>query len=406
MTGLKNQPVTVTCLLLFLVTLACYWSVVSCDFITYDDPDYFAANPHVQAGVTMKGVVWAFRTDHLSSRYPLTWLSFMLDAELFGKGASGPHLTNLLLHLANTVLMFLLLRRLTGAHWRSAVVAALFALHPLRVEPVAWISERKGLLSTLFWLLSVWAYARAVAGEKWRVTKPEELTVASDSSLVTRHSSRFYWLALLFFACGLMSKPMVVTLPFALLLLDYWPLGRIDLSMIRSQPSTLLRLVLEKIPFFALAAASCAVTFWVNRKFGNMVALADTSMSARIENTFISYARYVGKTFWPVNLALPYPLSGHWPWGAVVCATLLLVALTVVAFWLGWRRPYVLVGWFWFLGTLVPVIGLIQWGSQAMADRFTYVPLIGLFIILAWGAGELAARWSVPKALMLAACCA
>ncbi len=396
------------CLLLAVITSAIYWPVMNCDFTNLDDPDYFTANPHVLGGLTWADVGWAFHMGDFRFWHPLTWLSLMLDVTLFGKGAGGPHFTNLLLHTANTVLVFLVFRRLTGAHWRSALVAGLFALHPLRVESVAWVCERKDVLSTLFWLLTLWTYSRHAAFQV---------------SSVKRQAGpkRWYGLALLFFALGLLSKPMLVTVPFVMLLLDYWPLRRVPsvtcqvssgvatdnstsfafFSLLRSP--ALWRLVREKIPFFALSAISCVVTFSLHRMDEAVITLADLPAYARIENGFVSYARYFGKTFWPVDLATPYPYSWPWPMILVVCATGLVMGLCVAAVWLGRRRPYVFVGWFWFVGTLIPVIGLIQVGPQAMADRFTYVPLIGLFIILAWSAGEMSGRWQRLKGVIIAA---
>ncbi len=353
------QPI-VLCLLLVAVTLAVYWPVLRCDFVNYDDPDYFTSNPRVLAGLTSPNMVWAFSTGHTGNWHPLTWLSLMLDATLFGKGPLGPHLTNLLLHAANTVLLFMLLQRLTAANWRSAFVAALFALHPLHVESVAWIAERKDVLSTFFGLLALGAYARYV--EKSKVQSPK--------------SKVFYGLALLFFALGLMSKPMLVTLPFVMLLLDYWPLKRIAdcglriadskssaLSVVDSPLPKFNRLLVEKWPFFLLSAISCVVTFIVQQKSGTVASLARVSMAGRMENSFVSYARYLGNTFWPVNLAVLYPHPIHWAAGPVVFSLLLVIGLSVAAVWLGRRFPFVFTGWFWFVGTLVPVIGLVQVGN-------------------------------------------
>ncbi len=373
------------CLLLVAVTLAVYWPVMRCDFVNYDDPDYFTANHHVQTGLKPANLVWAFTTRHASNWHPLAWLSLMLDAELFGKGPFGPHFTNLLLHAANTVLVFLLLRRLTAATWRSAVVAALFALHPLHVESVAWISERKDVLSTFFGLLSLWAYARFVRKSE----------VENQVSGFRPPTSGYYWLALLFFALGLMSKPMLVTLPFLMLLLDWWPLGR--MSRVEGRGSRVRSLVLEKIPFFLLSAASCVVTYIAQQKGGAVTALTRISLSQRLDNAFVSYARYLGKTFWPVNLAVLYPLPVHWNTLWVILSLLLVIGFSVAAVWFGRKHPCVPVGWFWFVGTLVPVIGLVQVGIQSMADRYTYVPLIGVFTILVWGLGAVCASRRAPK---------
>jgi Tfp pilus assembly protein PilF len=385
------------CLLLVAVTLPVYWLVTRCDFVKYDDPDYFTANFHVQTGLKPANFVWAFTTRHASNWHPLTWLSLMLDEELFGKSPFGPHLTNLLLHAANTALLFLLLRRLTAATWRSAVVAALFALHPLHVESVAWISERKDVLSTFFGLLSLWAYAchaQCLTGDICRLTRTDSVL-----SRVTCRSSHFYWLALLFFALGLMSKPMLVTLPLVMLLLDWWPLQRVTSGQwpVAGNRS----LVLEKTPFFLLSAASCVVTFIAQQKGGAVTTLTRISLSQRLDNAFVSYARYLGKTFWPVNLAVLYPLPAHWNAGLVIFSVLLVIGLSVAAVWVGRKHPYVPVGWFWFVMTLVPVIGLVQVGIQSMADRYTYLPLIGVFMVLVWGFGAVCAGRRLPGPLII-----
>ncbi|MGA2243203.1 MAG: tetratricopeptide repeat protein [Verrucomicrobiota bacterium] len=400
------------CLLLAAMTLAVYWPVIHCDFVNYDDTDYFTSNTHVLAGLTPGNIAWAFTTWDTSNWHPLTWLSLMLDVDLFGQGPTGSHVTNLLFHLANTGLLFLLLRRLTAMTWRSAFVAALFALHPLHVESVAWISERKDVLSTFFGLLALFfyaGYARRVTGGRCQVTRPEKVNPASVLSRVTCHPSLFYSLALLFFALGLMSKPMLVTWPFLMLLLDYWPLERFTLHGLRYTPSLHhsitppFRLLLEKLPFFVLSAISCVVTLLVQQKGGALVALVRISLAGRIENVFVSYARYLGKTFWPVALGNPYPHPGHWAAGLVVFSAVLVIGLSVAALWLGRKLPFVPVGWFWFVGTLIPVIGLVQVGGQSMADRYSYLPLVGLFVILAWGGGELWLRRCWPKPFIVLA---
>ena len=413
------------CLLLVALTLAVFWRTLACNFVNFDDPDYFFANAHVRTGLSFSNVIWAFTTGRDANWHPMTWLSLMLDAQLFGKGPVGPHLTNLLFHAANTVLLFLLLRRLmslrrdqsvgatapqAGATWRSAFVAALFALHPLHVESVAWVAERKDVLSAFFGLLSLWTYARFV----------EELKVQSSRSKV------LFALSLFFFALGLMSKPMLVTLPFVMLLLDWWPLGRVTSFGVGSwklgvgssspatlnplsgqrgatsgQPSTLSHLILEKWPFFVLSAASCAVTFLVQQKGGSVATLTKYSLPDRLENVFVSYARYLGKTFWPVELANPYPHPGHWPVWLSLSAMALFIGLCVAALWLGRRFPFVPVGWFWFVGTLVPVIGLVQVGTQSLADRYTYLPLVGVFIVLAWGVNAICVSLRVPRPFVI-----
>ena len=411
-------------LLLVAATLAVYWPAIYCGFLNYDDPLYFTSNPQVLTGLTPGNVVWAFTTTHASNWHPLTWLSLMLDAELFGQSPIGPHVTNVLLHVANTVLVFLLFRRITAATWRSALVAALFALHPLHVESVAWVTERKDVLSAFFGLLSLWAYVRFV--EASRVQRPEFKV--------------FFALSLVTFALGLMSKPVLVMLPLVMLLLDWWPLRRVTgdgwqvtgaeerlagtlaspaLSEVRGadsvtlshQPSTVIQLIFEKWPFLGLSIISCVVTFIAQQKGGAVAALTSYSLPERVGNAFVSCARYLGKTFWPAALATPYPHPGHWPAGLVLFAAGLFIVLSVAA--VRWRQklPFAPVGWFWFVGMLIPVIGLIQVGDQSMADRYTYLPLIGVFLLLVWGLGEACRRWRMMKppvvflaAFMLAAC--
>jgi Flp pilus assembly protein TadD len=387
-----SHPVSL-CLLLVAVTLAVYWPATGCDFVNYDDPDYFFSNPHVLAGLSWANLVWAFTTGFGGNWHPLTWLSLMFDANLFGPGPAGPHITNLLFHLTNTVLVFLLLRSLTRTTWRSALVAALFALHPLHVESVAWISERKDVLSLFFGLLTLLFYARYVQKQS-RVEGRESRAGSGGLALDPRLSTLDYALALLFFALGLMSKPMLVTLPFLMLLLDYWPLQRFK---VQSSRFKIQSLVLEKIPFFLLSAISCVVTFIAQQKGGAVIALVKISLAQRVENTFVAYARYLAKTFWPSPLANPYPYPDHWDGLLVIYAVTLIVGLCAIAGLQARRFPFAATGWFWFVGTLVPVIGLVQVGIQSMADRYTYLPLIGLFLVLVWGAGEVCRHWRIPK---------
>ena len=376
------------CLLLAAVTVAVYWRVAGYDFINIDDHVYFGENQHVLAGLTWRNVAWAFHTTLDASWYPLSWLSFMLDAELFGRSPAGPHLMNVALHVANAILLLLLLERLTGSFWRSAFVAGLFALHPVHVESVAWVSERKDVLSTLFGLLTLLVYTRfaATAAKGFRRAVPT------------------YGLTLLLFALSLLSKPMLVTLPFVMLLLDYWPLRRLEVQHVPGRPSRLPRLLLEKVPFLLLSIVSSIITVIVHKQAGAIASLGSVSTTARVENAFVSYARYLGQIVWPAGLGMPYLHPRHWSLGPVSLGVALVVGVSAAALWLGRRRPYLLVGWFWFLGTLVPVIGLIQWGNQSMADRFMYVPSIGLFIMLAWGLGAMLGqrRWS-PTAIGSAA---
>jgi tetratricopeptide (TPR) repeat protein len=429
------------CCVLALATLAVFLPVARHGFVNYDDSDYVSENPRVQSGLKWENVVWAFTTGHASNWHPVTWLSHMLDSQLFGRHAGPQHLVSLGLHIANTLLLFLVLRRMTGALWRSALVAALFALHPLHVEPVAWVSERKDVLSGLFFMLTLWAYVRyaeteslkpkvqglkSEVGSQWpaapiQASGPPVIAngqqTTNHASRLTPHASRYYLLSLFLFALGLMSKPMLVTLPFVLLLLDYWPLRRLSLPILHhphtpSLPHSTappLRLIREKLPFFILAALSSVITFVVQRKGGAVS--TSLSVGERIANALVSYVRYIGKMFWPTDLSILYPHPGYWPpWQVMVSAGLLLVVFFAVLL-LARKRPYLAVGWLWFCGTLVPVIGLIQVGIQSLADRYTYVPLIGLFIMLAWGLDELiphrpgrGSAVAVGAALALAAC--
>jgi Flp pilus assembly protein TadD len=291
-------------------------------------------------------------------------------------------------------LLFLLLRRLTAATWRCAVVAALFALHPLHVESVAWVAERKDVLSAFFGLLSLWTYACYAQGTGNR----ERGGKTSNIQHPTSNAQWCYWSAVVFFVLGLMSKPMLVTLPLVMLLLDWWPLKRFTIHDLRF---TILRLVWEKIPFFLLSAASCVVTYIAQQKGGSVVSLMKISLAGRIENAFVSYARYLGKTFWPSPLVVLYPHPIHWGAGLVVFSLVLVIGFSVAALWFGRKHPYVPVGWFWFVGTLVPVIGLVQVGIQSMADRYTYLPLIGVFMVVVWGFDEARVKWRLPESLVL-----
>jgi tetratricopeptide (TPR) repeat protein len=335
--------------------LLVFWQVRNFDFVHCDDNDYVSKNPNVLNGLTPAAVSWAFTTDVSSHWHPLTWLSLMLDCQLFGPNPAGFHLVNLLLHIVNTLLLFAVLKRMTGALWQSAFVAALFALHPMHVESVAWISERKDVLSTFFWLLTMLAYTQYVK-------KPGIVQ---------------YLLTLLFFALGLMAKPMLVTLPFVLLLLDYWPFQR-KISW---------HLLVEKIPLFALVAVSSVVTFLVMRTGGALIKMDTLPLNSRIANAVLSYVKYLYKMVWPRNLAIFYPFgeSASFPFWQVAMCVLLLLVISIFVIRLGRNQKYLPVGWFWFIGTLVPVIGIIQVGQQAYADRYTYVPYIGLFIMIAWG---------------------
>src|ERR1017187_7427560 len=402
----KTVRAVLICVLLGGLTLGVFWPVMQCEFTNFDDPYYVTANPNVLGGLTLENIGWAFRTGYYANWHPLTWLSHMADIELFGGHVGGHHLTSLLFHTINTLLLFWVLTLMTGALGRSALVAALFAVHPLHVESVAWISERKDVLSTCFFMLTIWAYYRYVQSRQDAVQSPMS-NVQSQGTRSTLHAPRFYVLSLSFFALGLMSKPMLVTLPFVLLLLDYWPLRRNAECGMRSAESGVrsvetgtegrtlpwMRLVLEKVPFFVLAIISSAITYIVQKQGGTTVLLGHIPLANRLGNAGIAYLRYIGKMIWPSHLAVLYPHPLAWPAWLVIVAATVLLGLSWAAVRLARRHPYVAVGWFWYLGTLVPVIGLIQVGEQALADRYTYIPMIGLFIVLAWVIWEIAASW-------------
>ena len=388
----RKQLSAVICLALALVTAALYWPMLHHDFICLDDDSYLVSNPQVNKGLTWAGVVWAFQSGYAANWHPLTWISHMLDCELFGLNPGGHHLTNLLFHVANTLLLFLWLKQITGALWRSAMVAALFAWHPLHVESVAWASERKDVLSAFFWMLTLIAYTRyaqRVTSGKWQVTGTD-----STPPPAIRHPPLFYWLALFFFACGLMSKPMAVTLPFVLLLVDFWPLKRFSRFTFHvshsEQPSTesTVRLICEKLPFFALTLAESVVTFRVQKSAGAVWSAGAVPFHSHLENALLSYVRYLSKSFWPVDLAVLYPYHMHCPAGLVIVAALLLALWSGLFLWRARQNPYLPVGWFWFLGTLVPAIGIVQVGSQSIADRYMYLPSIGLFILVVWSVDD------------------
>ncbi len=401
---------------LLLATFGVYWQVSHHEFILFDDPSYITENPHVNTGLSFANIGWAFTTSHAYNWHPLTWLSHMLDVQLFGLKPGWHHLMNVFFHIVNTVLLFLVFNRMTRALWPSAFVAALFALHPLHVESVAWVSERKDVLSTFFWMLTMGAYA-------FYVEKPD---------------TKKYLLTLGVFALGLMAKPMLVTLPFVLILLDYWPLGRFEsltgtekksavhdtgdakkrkkksrkgeaeetpptgkTANFKNTWSMFQHLLREKAPFFFLSAISCLITVHSQQQIVKPLELYP--FPARLANALISYVTYLQKMFYPVHLAVFYPYTGDklasWQ---VVGAALLLAVVTILSIWI-LRKPYLTMGWLWYLGTLVPVIGLVQVGLQAMADRYTYIPLIGIFIMIAWGIPELLRNLSYRKKLMAAA---
>ncbi len=383
-------------LLLALATLLVYLPVVGHGFSLFDDDDYVTQNPVVQKGLTEAGVEWAFTTQHSSNWHPLTWLSHMTDCELFGLNPGAHHLVNVLFHALNTALLFALLLRLTNALWPAAFVAALFAWHPLHVESVAWISERKDVLSTCFALLTLLTYTRYAQKRSRDERRGSKAVPALDARLWTLD----YVLALLCFALGLLAKPMLVTLPFVMLLLDYWPLQRLSTPSL--QPSTFRRLALEKWPFFLLTAGACCVTYLAQHRGGMVVSLEEMPLAYRLGNVPLAYLRYLSKMVGPVHLAIFYPLPKTISPAAVFAAAAVLTAISA-AVWLGRRRSlYLWVGWLWFLGTLVPVIGLVQVGQAAMADRYSYFPSVGLFIAVTFSVRDEARRFQFPPGVLTA----
>jgi protein O-mannosyl-transferase len=375
-----GRPDRLIMLGLAVVTFAIYAQVIGHQFITLDDPTYIKENPMVNRGVTLAGIAWAFTTFYATNWHPLTWISHMIDCQFFGTDAGRHLLVNALIHVANTLLVFCFLLRTTRARWASALVAALFALHPLHVESVAWASERKDTLSTFFGLLSLIGYMRYAEGPSM---------------------SRYAWVAITL-ALGLLAKPMLVTWPLVMLLLDYWPLRRYQRSEVSGDWSGLCGLVVEKIPLFALVAASVIITFLAQSHGGAVRTFADAPVALRLSNALVSYGRYLLLTFWPHHLAVYYPLApmGIPAW-QILGAAFLLIGITTFCLFQRRTRPYLIMGWLWFLGTLVPVIGLVQVGGQTMADRYFYIPSIGLFIALVFGLADIAKSWRVARWLSI-----
>lgn len=355
------------CLALAAGTLAVFGRTITYPFVGYDDPDYVTANPHVRGGISAENVRWAFGF-HAANWHPLTWLSHMLDCQVFGLDARWHHAENVALHATNAVLLFLVWRRMTGDLWPSAFVAAVFAVHPLRVESVAWVAERKDVLSGLFWMLTLAAY----------------------TGYARRPGAGRFMLVIVTFGLGLMAKPMLVTLPLVLLLLDYWPLRR---------AAGWPQLVLEKLPLLGMSAASAVATYLAQQGAGAMAGGAAVPLKLRLANAVVAYVRYIAKTLWPVNLAVLYPFSADLPaWRVAGSAAVLIAITTIVLLWIR-SRPWLAVGWFWILGTLVPVIGIVQVGNQAMADRYTYLPAIGLYVMAAWGVARCVEGRAIGKAI-------
>lgn len=357
---------------LALTVLAVYAQTGSFEFVNFDDGLYVAANPRVQQGLSWSGIAWAFSAWNFIYWHPLTFLSHMLDVTVFGLDPGWHHLVNAALHAANGALLFLLLFRMTGAKWPSAAAAALFALHPMRVESVAWVAERKDVLSGLFFLLTLWTY------HAW----------------TQRRAPHWSWLVC--GVLGLMAKPMLVTMPFVLLLIDRWPLARTD---------TFVRRVVEKAPLFALSFGIAALTYAGQEAYGARAELAQAGLSVRLANAAVSYVHYLGKTFWPEPLAVFYPYRLRIPASETALCLALLACLSALCWWMGKRRPYLLTGWLWFAGMLVPTIGFVQVGAQSMADRFAYLPSIGLAITLVWLAAERPSRATVAAAVAVLGAC-
>ena len=407
-----------TYLIIVLLVIAClvaYGRILGNGFVNYDDDKYITENNHIKAGINSEIIKWAFTAVVNANWHPLTLLSHTLDWSLFGANASGHHLINLLLHIGSVLFLFFLLKRMTKNLWSSAFVAALFALHPLRVESVAWAAERKDVLSMFFGLASIYAYA--CYAESYKLSK--------------------YFLCLILFALGLMAKPMLVTLPFVLLLLDYWPLGRwqknstpvnvpvlvnkktgkeknkqLKADSIKEKKistplmsrSPIIRFLLwEKAPFIFLAIVSSIVTLWAQNKDGAVTSMENLPFLSRVLNAIISYVFYLGKIFWPVDLSVFYPYEYYFPLWQLLASCFILIGITIVVIYAIKKLPFLFVGWFWYLGTMIPVIGLVQVGSQAMADRYTYLPSIGIAIMLAWGIPLLFTRADMRKKILFPA---
>lgn len=391
---------------LIALTTTAYWEIKDHGFVSYDDDVYVVSNAHVQSGLSWRNAAWAFESTSAANWHPLTWLSHMLDVQLFGLNPAGHHLISLLLHVANVLLLFWVLQVMTGALWRSALVAALFAVHPINVESVAWVAERKNLLSTFFWLLTMWAYVRYASLPAWNK----------------------YLVVFALFALALMCKPMVVTLPFALLLLDYWPLDRLKQSATKPEPDkvenprkrskqdeakrayprrSIAQLTIEKAPLLLLAAVSSVITVSAQQTGGAVGTTEVFPLSVRFGNAVVSYGEYLLDVVWPFRLAVfyPHPRAALPAW-QVGLSALVLLGITAIMVRRAKRSRYLPLGWLWYLGTLIPVIGIVQVGLQSRADRYAYVPLIGIFVVIAWYAGERAkGRTTLQNRFAIGAAC-
>jgi len=376
----KNSNLILICLALAILTVVTFWQLKECDFVNYDDNNYVYENGHVQQGLTWDGIQWAFSAEEatrLGMWHPVTWFSLMLDYEFFALNPLGYHLMNLLFHILNAILLFLIFHRMTKALWQSAFMAALFAIHPLRVESVAWVTERKDVLSTFFWMLTMGSY----------------ILYAKRKTLGR------YFIIPIFFTIGLMAKPMLVTLPFVFILLDYWPLNRFQVAASTSAGqvkwTNIRKLIGEKLPLFALSGVFIVTPYLAAQK-ANAVS-SFLPLALRIENALRAYVIYIWKMIWPQDFAVFYPYSAEIPILQIIVAVITLIIITLFTLWMGKRLPFLIVGWLWYLGTLLPVIGIIQAGEQAYADRYTYIPMIGLFIMVAWGVPSLLKQWRYRK---------
>ncbi|PKN67501.1 MAG: hypothetical protein CVU57_02000 [Deltaproteobacteria bacterium HGW-Deltaproteobacteria-15] len=387
----RKRTAILVALSLVILTLLVYWQVQYYEFLVWDDYEYIVENPRVRSGLMVENLKWAFSENDVSYRHPLAWLSHMLDCDLYGLNPKGHHFNSLLIHISNSLLLFWLLYRMTGELWKSALVIALFSIHPLRIESVAWVTERKDVLGAFFWIVTILAY-------HWYSMKAG----------VGR-----YLLVLLCLTLGLSAKPVLVTLPFVLLLLDYWPLGRVNLGQTLSlkvsaplRKYTLGFLILEKIPLFILVAASSIVTFLDAERIGSISSMEGLPLGFRIGHVLVSYMKYILKMVWPIDLAFFYPFPEvAWPLWQVARCAFILGCISVLALLNSKRRPYLIVGWLWYLGILLPVIGIIQVGAQAMADRFTYLPHLGLYIAAIWGIADYSSQWRLNKALLPVIAC-
>jgi protein O-mannosyl-transferase len=387
-TNLKDKPSfkrvdLFICIIIIMATLCVYSQVKKYDFVGFDDNEYVYENAHVKTGLTLKNILWAFTAFHSNNWHPLTWISHMMDCQVFGLNPGLHHLMNLFFHIVNSLLLYFVFKQMTGEQWKCGFMAAVFALHPLHVESVAWISERKDVLTAFFWLLAMWSYFR----------------YSKRPCLAT-----YAWV-FIFFLLGLLSKPMIITLPFVLMLMDYWPLDRFDNQAIAgfNIRKKLFLLVLEKIPLLILVPVSSLLTFYAQKQGGIVKSLDIFPLNVRIANAIVSYALYIIKIIYPVKMAFLYPHHGMPSWLNIGAALILISTICYLSIRYYKKYPYVIVGWLWYLGTLVPVIGIVQVGMQSMADRYTYIPSIGLLLIVAWGVPEALAKWRYKEIWLAAA---